>query len=236
MRENFFHYILYSNILFQIADWRKTISKNILIIGAQRCGKSSVLNFISEKYNQYETLRGDPAYIAMYSVRQNEAFESCIAQREYKDVDESTREFDINLSDIVLEGKQKILYYKTLFDETKIDLNPIGRKIIMDTMDLSVKEAYENFGKDCDIYCFGMPNENSKNLLEIIRLKETSNDWTSFCGNYRLEMMCKHIINYSKKLQEECQKYNIIFFDTSGDREKKLIQAIKVIEEKSILS
>ena len=105
----------------------------------------------------------------------------------------------------------------------------------MDTMDLTVEEACKNFKQDCDIYCFGMPNENPQNLAKIIRSKETDNDWTCLLESHRLEIMCEYIINYSKELFEECQKNNIIFFDTSGDRENKLKQAIKVIEEKSIL-
>lgn len=52
---------------FYLLKGVRTISKNILIMGEQRCGKSSVTNYILEKYNNYEAMRGDALAIALSS-------------------------------------------------------------------------------------------------------------------------------------------------------------------------
>ena len=46
----------------------KTISKNILIMGPQRCGKTSIVNYISSNFSQYEPYRTDPIIMALNSL------------------------------------------------------------------------------------------------------------------------------------------------------------------------
>lgn len=202
------------------------ISKDILIIGAQRCGKSSVANFISKKYNQYEILRGDPAMIAVSELMKYNVYNNA-------NIDEGDI-VALNVSDIYLDNEQKMVFYKSFYSQIKIDLTQINKNIIMETMDIEPKEAVENFSESCDIYCFGMPNEDPENLAKIFCTKDKPYDWTYYSGKIGLKIICNSIINYSKELFEECQKYNIKFFDTSGNRENKLKEAIKIIEEKSI--
>ena len=80
----------------------------------------------------------------------------------------------------------------------------------------------------------GMPNENVEHLMKQIRINDDNNDWTRGIGSVRLELICNHIINKSKENAEECKKYNVDFFDTSGNRKEKIERIIKIIEEESI--
>lgn len=137
---------------------------------------------------------------------------------------------EINLPNEVIT---KVFY--EMVDQMKIDLRKAKRKMIFETHEISIENAKKQFEPlGFDIYCMGMPNENVEHLMKQIRKNDDNNDWTRGIGSVRLELICNHIINQSKKNAEECKKYNIKFFDTSGKREEKIDKIIKIIEEKSI--
>ena len=137
---------------------------------------------------------------------------------------------EINLPNEVITE----VFYEML-DQMEIDLKKANRKMIFETHEISIENAKKQFEPlGFDIYCMGMPNENVDNLMKQIRKNDDDNDWTRKIGSVRLELICNYIINYSKENEEECKKYNVDFFDTSGNREEKIEGIIKTIEEKSI--
>ena len=137
---------------------------------------------------------------------------------------------EINLPNEVITE----VFYEML-DQMEIDLKKANRKMIFETHEISIENAKKQFETlGFDIYCMGMPNENVDNLMKQIRKNDDDNDWTRKIGSVRLELICNYIINYSKENEEECKKYNVDFFDTSGNREEKIEEIIKTIEEKSI--
>lgn len=137
---------------------------------------------------------------------------------------------EINLPNEVITE----VFYEML-DQMEIDLKKANRKMIFETHEISIENAKKQFEPlGFDIYCMGMPNENVDNLMKQIRKNDDDNDWTRKIGSVRLELICNYIINYSKENEEECKKYNVDFFDTSGNREEKIEEIIKTIEEKSI--
>ena len=80
-----------------------------------------------------------------------------------------------------------------------------------------------------------MPNETPENLKLKIRENDTRNDWTYYTSNMIMDVTCRNIIENSKYMQEECEKYHVKFWDTSGDRKHKLKAIIEEIE-KSIIN
>lgn len=137
---------------------------------------------------------------------------------------------EINLPNEVITE----VFYEML-DQMEIDLKKANRKMIFETHEISIENAKKQFEPlGFDIYCMGMPNENVDNLMKQIRKNDDDNDWTRKIGSVRLELICNYIINYSKENEEECKKYNVDFFDTSGNREEKIEGIIKTIEEKNI--
>lgn len=133
-----------------------------------------------------------------------------------------------------LSSEQIADYFNSVYRELKIDLNPLGKSIIIDTHELDVEDAIKYFNSDCDIYCLGMPNETPENVKRKIRENDTEDDWTYHTGDIILDMACNQIVEHSKELQEQCKKYNIKFFDTSGNRKEKIKEIVKQIEENTI--
>ena len=196
------------------------MKKDILIIGAARSGKTSLMNAILDKYSFYEPLRGDAALTALSHV---------IPKKVRKEKDEYIYTLP------VLTKEDTLNYLVTLYEEMKLDLSNTDRKIIIDTVDLSVEEAIDLFGKSCDIYCLGMPDEEVRGLEIKIRKTEKQTDWTYRMGHFTLQSMCENIIWNSRQMQADCDKYGIIYFDTSGNREEKIKQIMEEIEKGSIL-
>lgn len=143
--------------------------------------------------------------------------------------------FEINPKEINLPKEIITNVFYEMADQMKIDLRKANRKMIFETHEISIEEAKKKFEPlGFDIYCLGMPKENTENLMKQIRKNDDSNDWTQRMGSVRLKFICNHIIYQSKENEEECKKYNVDFFDTSGNREEKINEIIKIIEEKSI--
>ncbi len=140
----------------------------------------------------------------------------------------------IDLGDNIPKEKITKIFYE-ISNQMEIDLKKAKRKMIFETHEIEVeyaKKIFEPLG--FDIYCLGMPNEEKKHLMKQIINNDDENDWTKRVGGMMLELTCEHIINKSEKNKEECQKYNIEFFDTSGNRKKKVDEITKIIEAKSI--
>lgn len=173
-----------------------------------------------DKYKGYEALRGDTLVISLFTYN----------AENYKLPENGV----IYLDELKLNSKQKVCLIKSYFYCLKIDLMKTNKKIIVDTHDLDVFDVLKNFDSNCDIYCLGMPNETTESLFEKIRNNDKSGDWSKYISNDTLKIQCEDIIKESKKLFKQCQELDIPFFDTSGDREEKIMKAMKVIEEKSI--
>lgn len=141
---------------------------------------------------------------------------------------------DVFSKNYFISDNEAIEAIAVLYSQLKVDLKPINKFIIMDIHHLSLKSAVENFSSNFDIYCLGMPNETSENLLQTIIKHDNRNDWTYYIENTSLKYLCDNIINGSKKNQEDCKMYNIKFFDTSGNREGKIEKIINEIEKFSI--
>lgn len=206
----------------------KKISKNILIIGTPRCGKSTISNQLFQRNKNYELVRGDIFSLALGILYRRKKFSKMKPKNGILELDFK----EINLSDEVITE----VFYE-MIAQMKIDLRKANRKMIFETHEISIENAKKQFEPlGFDIYCMGMPNENVEHLMKQIRKNDDNSDWTRGIGSVRLEFICNYIINQSKKNAEECKKYNIKFFDTSGKREEKMDKIIKIIEEKSINS
>lgn len=193
--------------------------KDILIIGSPRCGKSTLTNKFLERHLNYEPIRAD----SFLRVRQKEK-----SEHRY---DEETH---TNIVEIYSSTPEEIAFYiRDVLTGLKNDLNPINKNSIVDCCQISVEEAYNKFRKDCDIYCFGMPNIDLEELMIAINENDKEYDWTRVCGYYMFENLCRNIIRESKENQKLCSKYGIKFFDMQGNRKEKIDGAIKYIEANS---
>ena len=74
--------------------------------------------------------------------------------------------------------------------------------------------------------CLGYPNITPTEVVSNWRKYDTDLDWTKKKSYEELIQIAENEINKSKQLQDECQKYNVKFIDTSNNRNdvlKKLL-------------
>lgn len=197
------------------------MKKNILIIGAPRCGKTTLVNMILKKNSNYEIIRGD-ALTCSYRALNTRKICDC---KNNKENSNNT----INLDDISFPYEYYAFYIREIYNNIKFDSCGIKRPVVIETCWLSIKDYLEYFEDEFDIYCLGMPNESPKKLLTEIRNNSDDNDWTNLNGSFTMNMICNEIIEESKQLQKDCEKYNIPFFETNGDRMNKLNEIVDII-------
>ena len=212
--------IIYFNNFTFIAEQEEFISQNIFILGASRCGKSTLTDKLLDIYKNYEPLRVDSAVIALNALNLKKYMFS--------------KNEILNLSNIKTTHEDIIYFLKNYFNQLKLDLSKTNKKLIIDTHELDVIDVIKNFKSDCDIYCLGMPNQSIKNLLRKIRKTESKLDWSYYVSNDMMKINCDEIICKSKMLHKECKELGFYFFDMSGNRKDKIMNAIKIIEKNSI--
>lgn len=191
------------------------MKKNIVILGAPRSGKSTLGYMLSEKY-PYEIIRGDN----ILNVERH-----MLTTREEKEpgVFIETMPLEVNAREIL----------RAMYGQLSIDTRIIGRNIIVETSELDLKDAVEIFGKECEIYCLGMPEITREELIEAIQKNDGPGEWSN-STRFRVlqDPICDGIIAQSKRLREEAKKYpEVKFWDTSGDRARVLQEIIEDIEE-----
>lgn len=196
--------------------------KNLIIVGPPRCGKTTLVQMIASKY-PCEIIRTDPLEITVcQALLQDRLHESLKAESNvlvYPTLDENF----------------KMELYHRFYTEVKTDLKNQEKLIIIDAYNLSFSLLEKTFGNEVQIYCLGVPNLTEHEFINYIRLNDTLDDWTNYVGNNSLKFFCNFIIDESKEAKNELEKFpKIKFFDTSGNRRKKLEEIFKDIEENVI--
>lgn len=129
--------------------------KNIILIGAPRCGKTTIANYLSENYN-YEVIRGDCINVALedfYKKELNDGKKTFVMGRALTDE---------MLAEVIV----------TIYKQLKIDLFQTNRGIVIDTADLDINSAIKYFGDEFNIYCLGMPDIENKDIYTDSSFKE----------------------------------------------------------------
>lgn len=185
--------------------------KNIAIFGSARSGKSTLSIMISKRFPSYHIICGDDIRDSFKEVLPNNNINS-------KGGAGMIEDFPKFLS---------CLFYKN------IERNKGNFNYIVETPDIPPIKAKELFDKDDTIILFlGTPRQTIEEHFCEIRKYENERDFTYGRSDEEILYHCKYWIPKSKEHQEECERLNIWYVDTSFDREKVLNDTIKIIEKK----
>ena len=181
--------------------------KNIILIGASRSGKSTFTKMLNERLDNLMIIRTDLLRLA---------FRDAIC----KDSELSTS--------VVAKNPDYINYVLSYYKYANMyDLDYIK---VVDTVDFEPKSC--SLFENAITICLGYPNITKEEVVSNWRKYDTDLDWTKKKSDEKLLMYANSEIENSKKLQEECEKYNIKFVDTSKNRNEKLKELLEyVIEE-----
>jgi len=172
--------------------------KNIIILGTGRTGKSTLAKKIS-KLLSYNLLQLD-LYISAFE----KAFPSLGIKHGFNDtpVAKKIAPFIFSLLEELEEEKSSETYY--VIEGAHIDLELL----------------LESFPKE-QFLLIGLHHGNlsEENLFTQIRNHDTKKDWTYYLDDDELKIFCKKVIEQNNLNTSMFNKYGIINYDTSNDRE-----------------
>ena len=180
--------------------------KNIILLGASRAGKSTFTKMLNERLDNTLIIRTDLLRLA---------FRDAI----YKDSEVSTG--------VVGKDPDYINYVLSYYKYA--NMYDIDYVKIVDTVDFEPKDC-NNFENSITI-CLGYPNTTKEEVVANWRKYDTDLDWTKKKSDEKLLVYANGEIKNSKRLKEECDKYNIKFVDTSKDRNEVLKDLLEYVLE-----
>ena len=180
------------------------INKNVIILGAARSGKSTLAKNIHRKYN--------------YSIISIDSFVSALR--------DTFPELGISHSNT--ENKFRVLptfvfsYMKKIIKEYPYE------KFVLEGWHVYPEDIVKLFrNENVKIVCLGYTEITCEECLKLIRGNEIETSYTKKMTDKEVkELIFKHI-EYSKMLKKQCEINNIKYYDTSLQRDKVLVEAMK---------
>lgn len=181
--------------------------KSIIILGPARVGKSTLASLLCKKYN-FNYISGDSirnAFINIYP-ELNYSSMNTIERIDFCNfIKWITRENNIHL-------KREIYY-------------------VIDSAEISIENAKKVFN-DFLIIVIGAKDVGIDEMVKNIKKYDTKLEWTYRCNDEELKNIAKETIEKSKKFYEEAEKNEVLYFDTSFNREKVYDRIVEYINSK----
>ncbi len=174
--------------------------KNILILGASRCGKSTLSSLLLSKY-PYQVIHIDQIRNTFTTVFPHLNINSKTAR--------NNREFQ----DFIFEYFKKCIKHRNSY--------------ILEGCDISVENSLRYISDNTLLLFLGSTNISIESFEKNIRLYDRTKDWTNNLTDEELIECSKNIISQSKEIKEKCDLYHLTYVETSHQRDIVLAQIIK---------
>lgn len=180
---------------------------NIYILGVPRTGKSTLSKLIKEKYSKMNIISFEAIRNGFIKTQP-----------------------DLYMQNRNSEARAKIL---PLFICEFVYWNNIitGCSSIIEGAISDVKTISDIASKDDIIICLGFNGRSIDEVIELIKKYDRETDYTHDWSEEKLKKHFYDITDEDKKNIELCQNLNIRYFDMYENREEKLLDVIKYIEE-----
>lgn len=182
------------------------MDKNILIIGAPRCGKST----LAKKLNKEKKL----SVISIDDIVSGlEAYPNLNIHHDGSDT-ETAKNLAPFLIKYFVELSERSLFYdgvKFAIEGTHIDFEELIPFLQSD----KYKEKYEIIGLTCN-------DVTEEEIYKRIKKYDTEDDWTYWCNEVELRGNVRYFIERNEYFSKKFKEYNIKTYDTSHDREEVL--------------
>lgn len=182
--------------------------KNIIIIGSPRSGKSSLANLLADLYG-YQIIRIDTL------------------RRTFKDVFP-----DMNITSATAINHKLFKKFVQHYFDMNLNYHRNKYSYILEGYEITIKDYQEMFQNENTLLCvLGLSDLTPNELLANIRKYDTNKDWSTKYDNEYMLNHCKEYISYSKENKMLCQKNNLLYFETSYNRDNILKKIVKEIEK-----
>ena len=196
------------------------MKKNILIIGAARCGKTTLAKKLNKEYG-YSVISIDDIVSGLQAYPELNIHHNGETDITTKNLGPFLEKYFIELS----EGANFYGGIKFAIEGTHIDFERL--------MPLLQSEKYE---AKYEIIGLTINEESPEDLYNNMKKYDTEDDWTYWVEDEVLKEDSKYIIDKNKIFNENFKKYNIKSYDTSYDREKILDKIISDLKDLGIFN
>jgi len=193
------------------------MKNNIIIAGVPRAGKSTMSNALSRKF-AYQHLSMDAIIGGIETVFPELGIKWWPCESD-----------DINILNIASEKTALII--KSMLKTAEYDEFEPG--MVVDVAQIFPEHFIKHLSdKDCEIVYFLTANVTAEERFAIHRKHDTEKDYSSKFTDARMLYHCKHVVERSKLLKEQCIKYNLPYFETAKNRQKAFDECMKLLSQK----
>ena len=189
------------------------MTKHIIIAGVPRAGKSTVSQMIAKKFG-YQ-------HISMDSVIAG--FEKAFPQ---VGIDTDA---DMDVKENVKSISAKIApFLRAMMDSGEYDECDYG--MVIDVFQLLPEDYRKHIDPEvCEIYYFVTSDVTAEERFELLKKYDTQKDYTYYKPDEENQKGCEEIVELSKWMKEQCEKYKLPYFETARDREQMLSDFVNLL-------
>lgn len=191
------------------------MTKHIIIAGVPRAGKSTISQRIAKEFG-YQ-------HISMDSIIAG--FEKAFPQVE---IDTGA---DVDVKENVQSISSKIaLFLRAMMDSGEYDECDYG--MVIDVFQL-LPEDYRKYidPSVCEIYYFITSDVAAEERYKLLKQYDTPKDYTYYKPEEENRRNCAEIVEVSKFYKEQCEKYQLPYFETALERERVLEEFFNQLEK-----
>ena len=192
------------------------MKKHIIIAGVPRAGKSTIAQKISKQYGY-----------------QHISMDSIIAGIE-KTFPETRVDSDANVpqrDNITFISSKMAPFIRAMMDSG--EYNECDYGMVIDIYQLLPQDYVRYIDSSiCDIYYFITSDVSPEERYEILIANDTQKDYTYYKSEDENKNSCIEIVDVSKMMKEQCEIYDIPFYETSRNRENVICSFIKLLVNK----
>ncbi len=196
------------------------MKKHLIIAGVPRAGKSTVSQMMAKKFG-YQ-------HISMDSIIAG--FEKAFPQVGIDtDVDTDVKENVQSISAKIAP------FLRAMMDSGEYDECDYG--MVIDVFQL-LPEDYRKYIDPavCEIYYFITSDVTAEERFELLKQYDTPKDYTYYKPEEEKRRNCAEIVEISKYYKEQCEKYQLPYYETAQNREKVLGEFIRRLEEEIVVT
>lgn len=188
------------------------MKNSIIIAGVPRAGKSTISHRLAARF-AYQ-------HISMDSIIAG--FEKC-----FPETGVNTYAGLSSMDTLHMISGKMAPFVRAMLDSAEYDEFEPG--MVIDMYQL-LPEDYIKYihGANCEIFYLITSNVTPEERFAIQKQYDTEKDYTFYKSDEELREGAVYIVEQSKLMREQCQKYNLRYFETAKDRERVFEEFLKI--------
>jgi len=192
------------------------MKNNLIIAGVPRAGKSTLSHRLSRQFG-YQ-------HVSMDSI--NAGFE-----RVFPELGIITSAAGMSNIETLCSISAKIApFIRAMLDSGEYDEFEPG--MVLDVFQLLPEDYMKHLhGANCEIHYFITSDVTPDERFAILKAHDTENHYTFYKSDDELRQMCADVVEESKLIKAQCEKFGLPYYETAVDREVVFERFIESLSE-----